>query len=68
MTLTLIIYNFDDNNILINLFEVSKISIMQLNDNKIDTSYYISNELKIFTHCQFYMYIIYVFTHVYFYI
>jgi hypothetical protein len=31
-------YNFDDNNILINLFEVSKISTMQLNDNKIEPS------------------------------
>jgi hypothetical protein len=30
-----LIYNFDDNNILINLFEVFKISIMQFNDNKI---------------------------------
>ncbi len=30
--------NFDDNNILINLFEVYKISIMQLNDNKIELS------------------------------
>jgi hypothetical protein len=36
--LTLRIYNFDDNTSLINWFEISKISIIKLNDNKIELS------------------------------
>jgi MinD-like ATPase involved in chromosome partitioning or flagellar assembly len=36
--LTLRIYNFDDNNSLINWFVISKISIIKPNDNKIELS------------------------------
>jgi hypothetical protein len=36
--LTLKIYNFDDNNSLINWFVISNISIIKLNDNKIKQS------------------------------
>jgi hypothetical protein len=52
------------------LFEVSKISIMQLNDNKIELSSKMQVIMypMILTHYQFHMYIIYVLTHVYFYI
>jgi hypothetical protein len=36
--LTLKIYNFDDNNSLINWFVISKILIIKFNDNKIELS------------------------------
>ncbi len=52
------------------MFEVSKISIMQLNDNKIELSSKMQVIMypMILVHYQFYMYIVDVLTHVYFYI